>query len=360
MNDEATDEPINAEPDTKPDETLKVNYRVRTEGFANDSLGKTETVNLRAGVTGYLKQATLFYGKDDDGNIKDVPSSIKLGTYARKYSGGYRFERPVQQWNGYGNDIQLLATILKDKLPQAGTYQLLSGDEEANRLAKRILDGDVPVESASQIIDALINNPEAEEMLSKNPASKILADQINLFRQRKLVDKLEEVVLNPLSSEQDIQNVLENDWWVFGGKFIEKSKRRSLVIMNELDIPLIRHDGSLHIIELKKANISNLITSHRSHNVVGTDISKSAGQVMNYLVGLDEDRGNIYANLKIDVRRASATIVVGHPVFMPEVDDEHIRETIRVYNSHLTRIQVITYEDLIAGIRNSLTLNEEE
>ena len=75
---------------------------------------------------------------------------------------------------------------------------------------------------------------------------------------------------------------------------------------------------------------------------------------MNYLMSLDEQRAQILTTLGIDVRRASATIVIGHTDFVEGFTPVQVHETIRTYNSHLSRIEVITFDELIDGARRSL------
>jgi hypothetical protein len=162
------------------------------------------------------------------------------------------------------------------------------------------------------------------------------------------------VVRDPVSAENDVQRILDKQWWMFGGRFIDKAKRRSLTVLDQLDVPLIRSDGSLHIVELKQANIPGLIRKHRNHLVVGNDVHEAVSQAMNYLVSLDEQRAQILTDLGIDVRRAAATIVVGHTDFVDGFTADQVHETIRTYNSHLSRVEVITFDELVSGATKSL------
>jgi arginine utilization protein RocB len=48
-------------------------------------------------------------------------------------------------------------------------------------------------------------------------------------------------------------------------------------------------------------------------------------------------------------------VVIGHPTFS-EYTEEEVAQTLRAYNAHLARIEVITYAELIAGARAALDL----
>lgn len=49
----------------------------------------------------------------------------------------------------------------------------------------------------------------------------------------------------------------------------------------------------------------------------------------------------------IDTRRARATVVVGYPDLQQDPTAVEIHATLRIVNSHLGRIEVITYQQLL-------------
>lgn len=56
----------------------------------------------------------------------------------------------------------------------------------------------------------------------------------------------------------------------------------------------------------------------------------------------------------IETRRASAIVLIGHPAAQPDVPEEAIYETIRTLNTHLARVEVLTYKELIDNAERSL------
>jgi hypothetical protein len=79
-------------------------------------------------------------------------------------------------------------------------------------------------------------------------------------------------------------------------------------------------------------------------------------QVSNYLRDFDEQRSRILDQYGLDVRRAGGTVVIGHPQFDPSFSEREVNETLRTYASQLSRIDVITYKQLIDSARRSLQL----
>jgi hypothetical protein len=180
------------------------------------------------------------------------------------------------------------------------------------------------------------------------------------------------MIENPASTERDdIHPQLKKMVWIFGGRYVGESRRRQLTTGDVLDIPLLRPDGSLHVVELKGANIPGLARRYRGPSeplvtgrgreeiplIVGTAVHEAVGQAMNYLCHLDEVRAHILAKFKIDTRRASATVLIGHPAFVQgNLTNEEIASTLRTYNSHLSRIEVMHYADLLDNGERYLAL----
>lgn len=145
--------------------------------------------------------------------------------------------------------------------------------------------------------------------------------------------------------------------WIFGGEFLPGTARRNLTLRDQLDLALLRPDGTLHGVELKKADVKLLVTGQRNHLIVGPEVNKAVGQSMNYLRELDESRPKILVDLGIDCRRASMTVVIGHTGFVTtDASRRQIDETMRTYNSYLSRVNVTTYDHLIENAQRSLDL----
>ncbi|MEV6948599.1 Shedu anti-phage system protein SduA domain-containing protein [Streptomyces sp. NPDC051172] len=143
---------------------------------------------------------------------------------------------------------------------------------------------------------------------------------------------------------------------MFGGRFVGEAAHRRLVPGDEVDIPLIRGDGALHIVELKRAMSLKgpLVKRHRNSWVPAAQVHEAVGQGVNYLTGLDESRERLRADFGIETRRASALVLVGHPALHPQVPEEEINEALRTFNSHVTRVEVLTYKELLDNAERSL------
>lgn len=194
----------------------------------------------------------------------------------------------------------------------------------------------------------------AEEMSMEE-----LAHLAQLRIRSDALQRLTAAVHNPHSTEADLQHEIQRSLWIFGGSYLPDLGRRRLVAGSELDVPLLRPDGSLHVVELKRANV-RIMTRQRNGLIPNGEVHRAVGQVMNYLLALDEGRSRILDRHGMDVRRAGATVVIGHPRFQPDFDESEVNEVLRTYSSHLARIEVITYKQLLDGASNALGLAQAD
>ena len=182
--------------------------------------------------------------------------------------------------------------------------------------------------------------PDVVEEISEIPGSELIAQAVQWRRRRSSLARLRTVIESPQSTERDIHKELKQQTWIFGGRYVKEIARRRLTTTDEIDIPLLRGDGSLHVLELKKAVIPNLVEPLRSHYAVGTEVHRAVSQAVNYLRSLDENRALILAEHGIECRRTFATVLIGHPKFIDHAHDPaEVAATLRTYNAALSRIE---------------------
>ena len=132
--------------------------------------------------------------------------------------------------------------------------------------------------------------------------------------------------------------------------------------LDQHDFVLVCADENLHIIELKRPD-AKLIEEHLSHYIVSSDVHKAVSRCLNYLRSLDEQGAAMQVTwhnervLDVDFRRAKGTVVIGRPDHAADADRAakfQVRQAIRSYNAHLSRIQVITYSELLDSADRAL------
>lgn len=287
--------------------------------------------------------------------------------------GGYDFDRTAYHWHCEDeHEIEALRLFLNDEFPAPGKYRLVKKGSEFGRLVEELSSGDVATSDVVRLIQLAERAPGLVRAMAASQGGALLAEAVELQRRRDQLAELRRIVEDPGSSERaHIHPQLKNMGWIFGGRYVGESTRSQLTTGDILDIPLLRADGSLHVVELKGANIPSLVRRYRGPVdpqkvagrreevplIVGTEVHEAVGQAMNYLCHLDEDRDHILARFKIDVRRASATVLIGHSKFVSKsFTSDEIASTLRIHNSHHARIEVMHYGDLIESAERALAL----
>ena len=202
--------------------------------------------------------------------------------------------------------------------------------------------------------------------LTSTPAGLSAAESAVIQQRRQVVSHLRELALDPGTDEAKMQAEIGERYWLFGGQYVRVAERRDLVPLDEHDIPLVCADGSLQLVELKRPD-SKLVRKHRNHLIPANEVHEAVSQCQNYLRSLDEmgpSLRTLHRNelgLDYDYRRARGTVVIGHQdrVQLPGVTREQIDQCIRSYNADHSRVQVVTYADLLDAAERALKFDAE-
>jgi hypothetical protein len=145
--------------------------------------------------------------------------------------------------------------------------------------------------------------------------------------------------------EKIFQNWIENNLWVFGIDYIRKHDERKIALFSEGDLLMETVDGYLDLIELKrpKHELLKFDNSHKCH-YPHPDLSIVIGQSLFYLQKLSEYKLIIQNEHKVKIIMPRIKIIVGRG--NNSIDEQ--KDCIRMLNTNLNSIQIITYDDLVS------------
>ncbi|MFI6012446.1 Shedu anti-phage system protein SduA domain-containing protein [Streptomyces sp. NPDC051243] len=250
-----------------------------------------------------------------------------------------------------------------EQAPQMDLDLLLSGAVRtprvqygAQKAAEESTDAEEGRRSLKRLLGIVQRAPQALDALGALDDAQALAALLQLVHRKAGLAELRQVAEDPHALERDLQRVLQGQFWIFGGQFAGEAARRRLVPGDEVDIPLIRGDGTLQIVEIKRSMAlrGSLVKRHRSGWVPSAQVHDAVGQALNYLVHLDEHRLRIRDQFGLEARRARALVLIGHPAAQPGVPEGTINDVLRTLNTHLGRIEVLTYKELLDNAERSL------
>lgn len=219
-------------------------------------------------------------------------------------------------------------------------------------LVKTILDKADEDEKLKLIVEALseseIQNLQAS--IKQTNHQKSLADlkllleleaTTNITDSIKTHENLSEYVAG--QPEKIFQNWIEKNIWTLGIDYIKKHSARQIGITSESDLIMETTDGFIDLIELKrpKFDLFAFDESHKSY-YPSKELAKVIGQCMQYLKILDDYKLVLEKEHKFKLLRPRVKIIVGRT---DKFIDEQF-EALRMLNSNLNHIQVISYDYL--------------
>jgi hypothetical protein len=257
----------------------------------------------------------------------------------------------------YIDSLGLDAAFLEAPVDRPGRYRIPRGRAELVMWIERVLRDRIDVEDPREEAQRLAMSPKDLAALAADADGQTVLRAVELQRRAANLAVLRQVIEDPHAREHQLQQAISGHYWIFGGRYVDDEKAyRRLVPGDEYDIPLVRADGALQIVELKLAMGLNspLVKRHRGAWVAASAVNDAVSQAVAYLVGLDEHRQRIREEIGIETRRASAIVLIGHPSTQPDVPEEEIYETIRTLNTHLARVEVLTYKELVDNAERSI------
>lgn len=314
------------------------------------------------------------YGDKAAGEIKK--RELRFRTHRRRKddeSGwGLDDSDPKTTWWCENDEVERLLSFLGANVAKTGRYRVVDTESDSGAVLNLLSNGDV---DSQTLAAALMRHRDIRELvglLVAGDAGLSVAQSAIVARRRNLVAKLQAVIQDPAKTETHVQRLIGDAYWIFGGRYVGVADRRNLMALDQHDIPLLGADGTLHIVELKSPSIPKLVCTHRNHWIVGDDVHEAVGQAMNYVRAFDElgaSYSSYYRNelgRDYDMRRVFATVVIGHPKHVRAVgkdgqvvDERTIQQTIRCYNAHLSRVEVMTYKELADTAECALAFEKE-
>lgn len=177
-----------------------------------------------------------------------------------------------------------------------------------------------------------------------------------LIEYKKSYSELCDLVKNNEQSESKIQALLESNPWMFGSEYSELLDRRRWTRDESLDFMLRRtSDDFLEIIEIKTPSDDKILAYDKSHKAYypTSKLSIVLGQVLNYIEKIDRDRDSILSKDLFDPLKIRAKIIIGRN------GDKEYQDTLRTLNSHLNRVEIITFDQLLNTAERVINIFEK-
>ena len=178
------------------------------------------------------------------------------------------------------------------------------------------------------------------------------------IRMEKSLNRLSQKI-NEDVNEAVFQKWFDENTWIFGKNYVDRVEKRTIGLQSRADLIYISVDGFADLVELKKSVLARpILLPDASHKTFypSQELSRAVAQAMHYLQVIEDHRLQLVQLVKIPVLRPTITIIIGRS------NDWKItmKKQLRIFNSTLLNIKVLTYDHLLAMGDNILQLYAPE
>ncbi|MFK5599785.1 Shedu anti-phage system protein SduA domain-containing protein [Methylobacterium sp. HMF5984] len=313
-----------------------------------------KSIALKSGPR-VFKTATLF----------DIPDTKRGGVH----HDNLKIETQIRENGGWGPPVDGRSISLEreeiDRLTDflgarrdgvipsdRGRYLMLPAGAKAEFLLEQV--GALETPDKTDALALLLRHASEKPQMLRDLIERLSTDgdylektvaSINLAVYERVVKKLE-YLIDTSTREQDFQSLLEEHPWLFGSGYSELLPRRCFVRDQQKDFVTRRTtDGRIEVIEIKTPmNGKSLFAYDADHKNLfpSSALSRVTAQVENYLDSLDGNRNAIKVTDNIDTAKVCAKIIIGRD------GDDAQRSSLVRHNGHLNRIEIITFDGLLA------------
>ena len=327
----------------------------------NPNIDVIQRTVIKPGPQSYKMASVLKIKNPTTGEINH--SQLHLNTFQYRADGGIDFSKKERkaQWSCEDQEIERLQVFLNSyqDVSTPGSHTVVKGrpSQAFDKLLQAIGDEELDTSKLLGLIATLArrskdlrNLPE----LGEEDNLRMVAAALRAAHRGNALRKLLELIRDD-AKEQQFQQLLEANWWMLGGQYISMIPRRDWTVEDSLDILLQTADQYFEIIELKRSNTPLFIHDHGNW-IVSAEVNRAVNQAAHYISEIEADRANLLRKYQIDLYKLKAKVLIGC-VDEADGDAARKREALRMYNSHLHRIEVIPFGDLAKIADNVVNAN---
>lgn len=333
---------------------------VRIEaGLRNPNIGRVMTTQIRAGPQTY-RWATLYEIMDPKTDSHHH-YALRIDTYKRTKAHGWELkpDRCLSLGDDTSDELGRLSTLLASALggslpAETGEYRVLGSKEfDSLRDVLRVVrQANSP--RKLKYLRAILSSMELDSVAAidwlrmfeggAQRVNETVAAAARLVEYSKAREELALLIADAESSEQELQQLLAQQPWMFGSEYSELISRRTWTRDDRLDFMLRRTvDDYLEIVEIKtpmRAPLFRFDSSRDSYSPAA-HLSVALGQVIRYIEEVERGRDAILAKDGVDSLKIRARLIIGRSGGPEQT------AALRNLNGHLHRIEVLTFDQLL-------------
>jgi Domain of unknown function (DUF4263) len=317
---------------------------------------------IKAGPEHYKAAVVLNFANATTGEV--THRELRLNSYPHERGRiNFQEENRLARWACRDGEINRLRMFLNmfEGIDTVGTHRVVPANMAAafDEFVQKLGAADLQTSQLLDLICALAEHAsEIKELpeLGETDKLRMVAAAIRVVHRTKALERLAQLI-NGDAVEAAFQKLLDQNWWMLGSQYIEHIPRRDWTTGETIDIMLRTADNYFEIIELKRSS-PELFRQDHGKWIVSGEVNTAVNQAAHYIAEIERIRPAIFQKYEVDLYKLKAKVLLG---FVDDDDDKGDKcEALRMYNSHLHRIEVITYDQLIRISENVIAANVGE
>jgi hypothetical protein len=276
-------------------------------------------------------------------------------------------KKPSQNWD----QAEINKIILSTDNPHHSLDKLINAIKAQRDLYQRtnsevvILDPEeadlfkqIGIDNVSFVTKILqsFQSEEAKELLLKINEKELnnLFVSIKHAKNKQALSQLEQLMADTVNEDQ-FQNWIKTNTWVFGTEYIKRFDTRKIGIHSQADFIVESLVGFTDLVELKKSDF-NLFEKDASRNCYypSKDLSQVMGQAIHYIKVMEDHRAILKEGDDLEVLKPRVKVIIGRSATL--VYDE--KKALRLLNATLHGIEIITYDEILSRAKKIISMYE--
>lgn len=330
-----------------PADDILVEIRTRQSQIPNCEC--TQNAIITQGQRTYKVASVLQFRNPDSGQI--THREVHFNDFPFRRGTGIQWEvrDRLRHWACKDDEIERVKAFLHsiDETVAPNHYTVIEGRPHPRASELLTLLQDVDTEHLGGLITALAERAHELQTLpglGETDHRRMVASALRASHRTTALNQLQALMASG-AEERYFQRLLDKNWWMLGGQYVEHVPKRDWTDEENLDMMLKTADSGYDIIELKRSN-AELFKRHRNKWIVSSDVNDAVNQAASYISEIDRQRDHFIARYHTDLYKVRAKVLIG-TIADDEDAVESKRLALRMYNAHLHHIEVITFDGVV-------------
>ena len=282
---------------------------IRTKQSSIPNCECLQNAIIRRGQKTYKVASVLQFRNAESGEISH--REVHFNDYPFRVGTGIQWDVKdrLRHWSCKDDEIERVKAFLQtiDDTVAPKQYTVIEGRPNLRASDLLTLLQNFNTENLSGLIAALANRAQDLQILpdlGESDHHRMVASALRASHRTTALKGLEALIAGK-AEERFFQRLLDRNWWMLGGQYVEHIPKRHWTDEENLDMMLKSADHGYDIIELKRSN-AELFKRNRNKWIVSSEVNDAVNQAAGYISEIERQRDHFLARYVVDLYKVRA------------------------------------------------------